>query len=55
MYHYKLSPKDVWEMTEEQVEMLIHGLAWMGIVKIKPMVESTNAGAWGHLGRLIGK
>ena len=54
MYHYKLSPKEVWEMTETQVEMLIHGLAWMGIIKIKPMVESTNVGAWSHLGRLIG-
>ena len=55
MYHYKLSPKEVGEMTEETVEMMIHGLAWMGIIKFKPTVEPVNMGAWAHLGRLINR
>lgn len=55
MYHYKLSPNEIWEMTEEQVEMLIHGLAWMGIIKIKSIVGDSSMGGWNRLKGLIKK
>jgi hypothetical protein len=42
-------------MTEEQVDMMIHGLMWMGIIKIKKSVTEVNMGAWGHLQGLIDK
>lgn len=54
MYHYKLSPKEIWEMTEEQVDMLVYGLVWMGIVKVKTIVDA-NKGAWDKLRGLVKK
>lgn len=53
MYHYKLSPNEIADMTEEQTEMLLHGLVWLNIIKFKPLIEPVNMEAWGRLGQLI--
>lgn len=40
-------------MTEEQTEMLLHGLVWMGVVKIKPIIDKPEKGAWDKLRGLV--
>ena len=55
MYHYKLSPTEIWEMTEEQTELLIQGLIWMKIIKIKSLKQEDNMRGWEHLRGLVKK
>ena len=39
-------------MTEEQTEMLMYGLIWMGVINIKPVVRD-NKSQWDKLRGLI--
>lgn len=53
MYHYKLTPDQVWALTDEQKEMLVYGLAWLKIIKIKTSDEDSKMRGWEHLKRLV--
>lgn len=53
MYHYRLSPDQIWGMTEEQREMLMYGLVWLGKIKIKSSAEEDTMKGWDHLRRLM--
>jgi len=41
-------------MSEEQKDMLFHGLDWMGVIKIKVRKDKINLDPWNRLRRLIG-